>query len=170
MNYYDFYVQEKLKNKSDIISEKPSEVILKRKAFDNYGIFILFNSKSNLPTSKTITINTNKLIPQSIDILNLERDKNIEVIVENRDQLIKEINRFYDSKNKVLKILGCDGVGKSLSFIYLQSLKKNYKILYFNLKELYSSRYLQKIEIFKKQLLMYFSEDDQNWKNKEIKN
>ena len=170
LNYYDFYVQEKLKSKSDIISEKPSEVILKRKTFDNYDIFILFNSKSNLPTSKTITINTNKLIPQSIDTLNLERDKNIEVIVENRDQLIREINSFYDSKNKVLKILGCDGVGKSLTFIYLQSLIKNYKILYFNLKEFYTSRYLQKIEIFKKQLLMYFSEDDQNWKNKEIIN
>ena len=170
LDYYDLYVQEKLKNKNDIINEKPLEIILKRKAVDDYDIFILFNNKSSLPSGKTVTINTNQVIPQSIESLNLERNQNLKVIIENRDQLIKEINSFYDSNDKMLKIYGLKGIGKSLSFIYLQSLLKKYKILYFNLKEFYSSRYTKKIEIFKRQLLMYFSEDNKNWKNKELIN
>ena len=102
--------------------------------------------------------------------MNLTRDKNIQIIIEKRDDFINEISNFFNSDDVILKIYGCDGIGKSLSFVYLQSLINKYKIVYFNLKEFHFLDHWKTIEVFKKQLLMYYSTNNTNTNNKEIKN
>ena len=71
---------------------------------------------------REISLVANQIIPENIDSLNLTRDKNIQIIIEKRDDFINEISNFFNSDDVILKIYGCDGIGKSLSFVYLQSL------------------------------------------------
>lgn len=42
------------------------------------------------------------------------------MVIEKRNDLINEIDDFFNSEDKILKIYGCDGIGKSISFIYLK--------------------------------------------------
>ena len=166
-DYYDFKVGNNLKNANDILKEKPREIILIKKNPIDYQIFEPLNNKSNLPSNKLVRIPTNQILPENIDSLELKRDKSIEIIIEKRDDFIKQITNFFDSDDVVLKIYGCDGIGKSLSFVYLQSLINKYKVVYFNLKEFHLLDYWKTIEIFKKQLLMYYSQNNSNTINKE---
>ena len=165
-NYYEFYAKGKIQNISNILLEKPSEIILKKKNLINFDIFELLNGKTNLISEKTIIIETNKILPENINSLDLKRNNKLEVILYKRNDLLNEINNFYDSDEVLLKIYGTDGIGKSLSFIYLQSLICTYKIVYLNLKEFNSYSYNEKIINFKKQLLMYYSQKNNNIKEK----
>ena len=169
-NYYEFKVGKNIKSSDDILKEKPKEIVLIKKNIVDFSIFEPLNNKSLLPLNKLVEIPTNQIIPENIDSLNLTRDKNIQIIIENRDDFINEISNFFNSDDVILKIYGCDGIGKSLSFVYLQSLINKYKIVYFNLKEFHFLDHWKTIEVFKKQLLMYYSTNNTNTNNKEIKN
>ena len=134
-NYYEFKVGKNIKSSDDILKEKPKEITLIKKNIVDFSIFEPLNNKSLLPLNKLVEIPTNQIIPENINSLNLTRDKNIQIIIEKRDDFINEISNFFNSDDVILKIYGCDGIGKSLSFVYLQSLINKYKIVYFNLKE-----------------------------------
>ena len=163
LNKYEFYVGGTQKTMEEIIKLKPQEIILKEKFKSDYEIFKKLNIKKDLPKAKTTTININDFLPGNIETLGLKRNTKIKIIIEQREELINEINNFFLSKDKILKIYGCDGIGKSVTFVYLQSLKKNYSTIYFNLKEFeLSLTNKQKVDKFKKQLLTYFSLDCTN--------
>ena len=152
LNKYEFYAGGTKKTMEEIIKLKPQEIILKEKSKSNYEIFKKLNIKNDLPKTKTTTININNFLPGNIETLGLKRNTEIKIIIEQREELINEINNFFLSKDKILKIYGCDGIGKSITFVYLQSLKKNYNTIYFNLKEFeLSFTNKEKVEKFKKQ-------------------
>lgn len=72
--------------------------------------------------------------------------------------LIEEIKDFMNHEvERVMKIFGVDGVGKSLTFVYLTSLRNNFKIIYFNLKEFFDKNRTEIINIFKSQLVHYYT-------------
>ena len=166
-DYYDFYAKGKKIEQIDVVKEKITEIIWIKKNPINYEIFEPLNNKNDIPKEKFVTISTNQIIPENIESLNLNRDENIIVIIDKREQFIQEINKFLNSNDAVLKIYGWDGIGKSLPFIYLQSLISKYKIVYFNLKEIKEKGYSKQIDFFKKQLMMYFSQKNSNINDKE---
>ena len=109
-----------------------------------------------MPNEYHDVIRTNQLIAQDIPSLNIIRNQNIDIILENRNNFIDEIKQFVESEDIILKIFGCDGIGKSLTFLYLTLLKNNFKVVYFNLKEI-NQKYANKLNIIEYQLLSYFS-------------
>ena len=49
-----------------------------------------------------------------------------------------------NDKKFILKIYGSNGIGKSIIFLYFMAIKSDYKIIYFNLKDIRSTRIFQK--------------------------
>ena len=150
-----------------IIKLNPKIIILKKKLDNEISleIFESLNNKQNIPSSDSITIDTNNLISQNINSLRIYRDKIISLVIKKRNELINEIKYFMNNgEEKIMKIYGVDGIGKSLTFIYLTSLINNFKIIYFNLKEFYLKNYSELINIFKYQLTNYYTleKDDLN--------
>ena len=93
------------------------------------------------------------------------RNKDFEVIIKDRIELFGILDQFLNSNYKILKIYGTDGIGKSITYIYYTHLKKDYKILYFNLKELYNKLNNEQIDIMIYQLMNYFTVEVKDIKN-----
>lgn len=166
---YDFYNGDSKINFEEALKIIPKEIKLKKIKVDEYSLFVPLNYKNKMPEKGfNDIIEINKLTPLDINSLNLIRNQNIEIILDNREDFIKEIKDFIYSDDIVLKIFGCDGIGKSLSFLYLTTLINDFQIIYFNLKEInLSSNKLKTIEF---QLMSYFSTDINDLKTEEIKN
>lgn len=159
LDEYDFYVENIIKTQNQILEHIPPEIILKKKEHRiPFEIFQSINIKHEIPINeKIISIQTNELVTQDINSLGIKRNEQFKMVIEKRNELIKEIEDFMDSQEKIMKIFGCDGIGKSISFIYLTSLKNNFKTVYFNLKEFHNAEISKKKEIFKYQLMNYYT-------------
>ena len=112
-----------------------------------------------------VKIDTKKLTPIDLNSLNLMRNNDFEVIIKDRIELFGILDQFLNSNYKILKIYGTDGIGKSITYIYYTHLKKDYKILYFNLKELYNKLNNEQIDIMIYQLMNYFTVEVKDIKN-----
>ena len=166
-NDYLFYCQEKAREKDEIIMNRPSEVRLIPKTKLNIEYLEHLNGKEDIPKDEnTISINACKLTTMDLNSLNVKRNENFEVAIKDRMFLFKILNEFLDSKYKVLKIFGSDGIGKSISFLYYTHTKQKYKIIYFNLKELYTKLKNDQIDIMMAQLLSYFTCETEKNNNK----
>ena len=124
---YDFYVNSQVKTVEDILKNIPPKISLKKKEENNikFETFKSLNKKYDMPKDKNmILMKTNELTANNIFSLGIRRNENFSMIIDKRRTLIDEIQDFMNSDEKIiLKIFGCDGVGKSVSFIYLTSLK-----------------------------------------------
>ena len=157
---------------NEIINLNPKIITLRKKVYNEISldIFKSLNDKQNIPLSDSISIDTNKLISQNIYSLRVYRDQKISLVIKKRNVLIKEIKDFMNNQEeKIMKIYGVDGIGKSLTFVYLTSLINNFKIIYFNLKEFYSKKYLELINAFKSQLTNYYTSEKNDLNNYENK-
>ena len=155
----EFYISQQLMETKDILLKLPQEISLKKKKLIPYDTFRSLNDKKNIPNEKYISLFSNSLIPLDINSLNLKRNENFTIIIEKRNDLIKEINDFFISDDIILKIFGCDGIGKSISYIYLGTLINNFKVVYFNLKEINQASSSEQFNIFKYQLMMYYTQN-----------
>lgn len=157
-NYY-FYNDVHLITSEEIIKNRPTLITLVEKDEISYEFFSPLNEKGEIPiNTNVISIKTNCLSAINISSLNLARNTNFSMIVPERNKLIKILNEFLISKYKILKVYGSDGIGKSMSFIYYAYLKNDYKILYFNLKEIKLAHREDKFNIIIFQLLNYYAE------------
>ena len=168
---YEFIVNSKIiKGADEILKNIPSRIILRQKK-DNvnlYDVFVPLNKKHQIPNKDAISIETNELISQNINSLGILRDNIITVVIKKRDELIKEIRDFMDNKTeKIMKMLGVDGIGKSLTCVYLTSLVNDFRIVYFNLKEFHDVSEKEKINIFKSQLMNYYTFSNNNFDENE---
>lgn len=146
---------------------RPSEVRLIPKTKLNIEYLEYLNEKEDIPKNEnTVSINACKLTTMDLNSLNVKRNENFEVAIKDRMFLFKILNEFLDSKYKILKIFGSDGIGKSISFLYYTHIKQKYKIIYFNLKELYIKLKNDQIDIMMAQLLSYFTCETQKNNNK----
>ena len=65
-----------------------------------------------------------------------------------------------DNENeRIMRIFGVYGIGKSLTCIYLTSLKNNFKTIYFNLKEFFNYTDVNITNLFKSQLTNYYTNE-----------
>lgn len=154
---FDFYSKTNTKLSTDeIVKNKIKTVILKPKINQLENIFKPLCEI--LPTDvENITIKTNCLLPEGSQSLLLDLNSNLELIVKQRNVLISKILEFMKKDNKlILKIYGSDGIGKSVTLLYLTSIKTDYKIIYFNLKDIYNFN-SDKVLYFKNALLKYYS-------------
>ena len=145
---YEFIVNSKITtDKTLILNDLPAKIILRRRKVENtlpFEIFESLNHKKGISNKDYISIKINELIPQDILSLGIYRDNMINIVLKNRNELINEIINFVgDQKERILKIFGVDGIGKSLTCVYLTSLMNNFRTIYFNLKEFFeNSNYL----------------------------
>ena len=85
------------------------------------------------------------------------KEKDINLILENRNELITYINDFMKNYiETILIIYGCEGIGKSVTFIYLSNLFNNYKVLYFNVKLIMSDEN-ESFDLFSFEIMRYFT-------------
>ena len=161
-NYFE------LKTKDDILNDENRKFILKEKNKFTEEKFKLLNSKREFNPSlkKPIIIPKSELSPiPSKQFHNKEKD--IKIILENRNELIDYINKFMENwDEKILIIYGCDGIGKTVTFIYLSNLYNNYKVLYFNIKLIMSNK-KESCDLFTFEIMRYFtiSQKDINTKD-----
>ena len=170
-NDYDIYFEDKvLTNFKNIIYSTNRKFTLKKKIMFKYLFFDNLNKKIEFyrnNNNNNIKINLKELSPIPFTEFNFN-DKNIDFILENRNKLISEIIDFMDTSSKILKIYGCDGIGKSATYIYLSYILNSFNVLYFNLKKIYSYKEkLKNHEIYKFELMRYFTANkDINLSNK----
>jgi hypothetical protein len=106
---------------------------------------------------KDILINTNCFLPDGSPSLRIDINSNLKLIVGQRNVLINKILEFMKNEKKmILKIYGTDGIGKSVTFLYFTTIKTDYKIIYFNLKDIYKFN-PDKTQYFKNALMKYYA-------------
>ena len=160
-----------LKDQQDILNNLERTFILKEKNIFTYEKFNSLNSKRNFNSNdiKPIEIPKKELSPIPFEEFNFESEK-INLILENRIYLIQYINNFMENWiQKVLIIYGCNGIGKSSTFIYLSNLYNDYKVLYFNLK-LIMTKEEERYDIFVFEIMRYYTVDENESQNNNINN
>ena len=158
LDIYEFYYNNKLLDMKAL--ENYQEIILKKKASTLLSNFKPLFSKKIIPeNTETICTLTNELTPVNINSLNLVRNSSLNIIIKNRIELINQFKNFIISEQNILKIFGCEGVGKSISLIYFTSLINDKKIVYFNLKEWKNKTLITKINIIKEQIMQLFADN-----------
>ena len=150
---YNFWIDNTIfRDFNKILEKQPSIIMLRLKEDPDISleIFKSLNNKYNISNEDSIIMKTNELISQDIYSLGIYRDSEINLIIKKRNKLIDEIKNFMnDIEEVIMKIYGVDGIGKSMTFVYLTSLKNDFKIIYFNLKEFYLKEKLELINLFK---------------------
>ena len=156
---YDFYLPNKDKITFNDVGKAGEKTIKLKKKINEYeNIFKPLCTRLSTE-DKNLTINTNCLLPDGSQSLFIEPNSEFKLIIGNRIDLINKIVDFMENNKKlILKIYGSDGIGKSVTFLYFMSIKTDYKIIYFNLKDIYKYK-SDKIQYFKNALLKYFSAD-----------
>lgn len=144
---------------SDIIDKGMKTIILKSKIESNENKFKLL-SKILSEIKESESINTSCILPEKSESLSIDINSTFELMISQRIILTQKINKFVQDKNKtILKIYGTDGIGKSVSFLYYMLLKNNYKIIYFNLKDIFKYK-SDVFNYFKNAMMKYFSSNN----------
>ena len=155
---YLFYTNDEEVTPDFILKNRPSIVYLITKKSIEFECFNPLNEKDEIPKkANTIVINTCKLTPIDLKSLNLMTNDNFEVSIKDRYELFDILDKFLISKNQILKVYGSDGIGKSITFVYYTHLKNKYKIVYFNLKEIFIKLENEQWQIMMHQLLNFFT-------------
>ena len=152
------YEELELKTKDDILANENHKFILREKIKFTKEKFELLNSKREfIPALNTpIIIPKSKLSPVPLKQFH-NKEKDIKIILDKRNELILYINNFMENwEEKILIIYGCDGIGKTVTFIYLSNLYINYKVLYFNIK-LIMSNPKESYDLFIFEIMRYFT-------------
>ena len=158
-----------LKSKEDILNNPSRKFILKEKNKFSLEIFNLLNFKRDFIPNEI----NNIIIPQSqlSPIPSKEfylNNKNINIVLEHRNKFLMIIKEFMENWNeKIFIIYGCDGIGKTVTFIYLSNLFNKFKVLYFNLKIIMSDK-KESYDLFTFEIMRYFTicnKQEQNIKN-----
>ena len=113
-----------------------------------------------------VDIKVNNFLPESSKSLMIEHDSNFKLCISQRIELKNIMMNFINSKKYILKIYGPDGIGKSVSFLYLSTLKNDNRFIYFNLRDINKFQ-LPIYSYFKKAMMKYYSNYYKEKTNKE---
>ena len=138
--YYDYNFYGKNNNiikKEELLEKNEKTIILKLKNEEFENLFKPLFNKINI-TNESEVINTNILLPIQSSSLGFLFNFNFHLIIKQRMPLIEKIYGCLKNDNiSVIKIYGCDGIGKSISYLFFTTLNDGYKKVYFNLKDIY---------------------------------
>ena len=169
---YDFYLPNNQRITFEKIKEGDNKLITLKKKEDQYNDIFKPLCRRLSKTEKSLTIKTNNLLPEKSVSLSLNSNSDFRIIIDSRLSLINRIDDFVRNENKyILKMYGSDGIGKSITLLYYMSLETKYKMIYFNLKDIFikgSDPYIY----FQNALMKFFSTypndlDTMNQKEKE---
>ena len=153
---YDFYSEGKIIDYREIQYNNYKKIIIKPKT-NEYNDIFKHLCKRITKFDKSLKINTNCLLPEDSQSLLINFNSDFQLIVEQRKILIDLLTDFMDNKDKyLLKIYGSDGIGKSVTFLYFMAKESKYKIVYFNLKDIYKYQ-TNPQKYFKMALMKYYS-------------
>ena len=172
-NQFDIYDSNDhlLNTQQEILNNETRKYILKVKNEFTFEKFNSLNSKRNFNINdiNPIEIPKKELSPIPYKEFHHKSAK-MNLILEKRISLINYINKFMENWiEKILIIYGCDGIGKSATFIYLSNLFNHYKVLYFNIKLIMSNE-KESYNIFTFEIMRYYTADKNEITNKNINN
>ena len=154
---YDFYLPNGNKISYDQIGKNNIKLITLKVKINQYENIFKPLCKELPIDVKDILINTNCFLPDGSPSLRIDINSNLKLIVGQRNVLINKILEFMKNEKKmILKIYGTDGIGKSVTFLYFTTIKTDYKIIYFNLKDIYKFN-PDKTQYFKNALMKYYA-------------
>ena len=154
---YDFYLPNGNKISYDQIGKNNIKLITLKVKINQYENVFKPLCKELPIDVKDILINTNCFLPDGSPSLRIDINSNLKLIVGQRNVLINKILEFMKNEKKmILKIYGTDGIGKSVTFLYFTTIKTDYKIIYFNLKDIYKFN-PDKTQYFKNALMKYYA-------------
>ena len=159
-NKYEFFLKtgEKIKFE-EIIGKGIKSIIVNMR--DNQYNNIFKPLCERLETKeKHLEINTNCFLPKESQSLLIRSNSKFQLIIDKRQDLIQKIFDFMKNDKKfILKIYGSNGIGKSITFLYFMTIKNEYKIIYLNLKDIFTYKQDQQ-EYFKNALMKYYSSNN----------
>ena len=169
--YYDFYLlsYEKISLKDLIKKIRKIKTIILKSKFDQYREIFEPLCTELAKTGDIIDIKANCFLPQSSDSLLVNHNSSFKLFIDQRIDLINKLIEFIQSTKYILKIYGSYGIGKSITFLYLTTIKNDYKFIYFNLKDIYKYRG-NKYLCFKNTLMKYYSNYSKSIMDKNKKN
>ena len=165
-NIYDLFTEKGEKIEfQNIIENKLKSVIIKKKNDLYENIFKPLCERIKTE-EKHIEINSNLLLPNNSQSLLINHSSKFKIIIDKRKVLKEKIISFMENNKKwILKIYGSNGIGKSVTFLYFMAIETNYKIIYFNLKDIFIYQH-NPHEYFKNALMKYYSSN--NYDNEKI--
>lgn len=138
---YDFYFPNNQPITFEEIKKGNNKLITFKKKKDQYKDIFRPLCRRLSKTEKSLTIKTNNLLPENSVSLSLNSNSDFKLIIDSRMSLINKIDNFVQNKDKyILKMYGSDGIGKSITLLYYMSIEIKYKMIYFNLKDIFSNR------------------------------
>ena len=112
---------------------------------------------------KSLTIKTNNLLPENSVSLSINLNSDFQLIIDSRKSLINKIENFIKDKNKyILKIYGAYGIGISTTLLYFMSIETEYRMIYFNLKDIFNNGG-NPFKYFQNALMKYYSTNNCNF-------
>ena len=159
---YDFYLPNNQMISFEEIKKGDNKLIIFKQKIDQYNDIFKPLCKRLAIDGKCLDINTNNLLPEKSLSLSINYCEDFKLIIDSRMSLINKIKEFGQNKDKyILKIYGSDGIGKSITFLYFMSIETEYKIIYFNLKDIYNNG-CDQYNYFKNALMKYYSSNNYN--------
>ena len=157
---YDFYLPNNKMITFEELKKGDNKLIIFKEKIDQYNDIFKPLCKILTTDGKCLDINTNNLLPEKSTSLSINYNENFKLIIDSRISLINKIKEFGKNPDKyILKIYGSDGIGKSVTFLYFMSLETEYKIIYFNLKDIFSNG-CDQYNYFKNALMKYYSSNN----------
>ena len=163
--YFDLFIDQILiKDEKDIKTCENRDIIIKKKEINDFIKFEYLNKKNKFESDKKIRIYKNKLelSPMPLEELNYIKNEKFTLVLDQRNKLIEKIGEFinYSSESK-LDIYGCDGIGKTITYIYLSNLTNSYKVLYFNVKTITLDE-KRGYDLFVNEIMRFYTINKQN--------
>ena len=159
---YEFYNKDKKEIKIEELLEKnESVVVLKEKNKELENLFAPLFKIIDI-TKEDEIIKTSLLLPFESNNLGLNFNSDFQLIIKQRIPLINKIQEYLQNENvSVIKIYGTDGIGKSISYLFLTAINNQNNSIYFNLKDIFNNQ-CNKKQYFIKSLMKYYRNFDSN--------
>ena len=155
---YDFYLPNNQIITFEEIKKGENKLITFKKKKDQYKDIFKPLCLRLPKTEKSLIIKTNNLLPEKSDSLSLNSNSDFQLIIDSRMSLINKIDNFVQNKNKyILKMYGSDGIGISITLLYYMSIETKYRMIYFNLKDIFINRSDDPYTYFLNAIMKYYS-------------
>ena len=160
---YDFYLPNNHIISFEEIKKGYNKLIILKKKINQFNDIFKLLCKRLSKEGKSLTIKTNNLLPENSVSLSINLNSEFQLIIDSRKSLINKIENFIKDKNKyILKIYAVYGIGISTTLLYFMSIETEYRMIYFNLKDIFNNGG-NPFKYFQNALMKYYSTNNCNF-------